>query len=361
MLKILRKRIYLCKLDYFMAIVISDKAIRNILLLVLVVLVIFFIFKDQLKLEKQQILQVEMPKVEVPTPSLPPPGQQVQEESYATRISGYVADFDTKSPVANITVYASKVEPLEANLYADRIPTIEALAKSDVNGRYEILVMPGETYVWVWGADASPKVYPEVLRVVVPRLPPEQPTWIVQTLFVRKVGTFGQILESVGTYGATGWKIANVNGVYKVNLEGNGTAAQAAQIYDLYRHTGKYIYIQPASTGQYLKDVRVSISYVPESAAQKIEDIRFLIVSNPANVPVVVNNVKGTEDFVQFYGYLDASYPIQMNLVIETSKTATFSDGELLAKIKVDDMRGKKFMESFKEEFAAEQVIEILA
>jgi hypothetical protein len=356
-------------------IVIGSKTLGTILAALVILGVFFYIFNKYLP----QNLQVPTGQVQINPqinpPSLPTPSQvqtqttlPAQAQQYATNIYGYVFAKEDNSPIFNVTVYASKEEPFEKYLFKNLAPPIVAQAKTASDGKFSMLVMPGDTWVWVWGADASPTRYPEVVSLVgskaVPSLPPEQPSWTTSDLniYLRKVGQFATIIEDVGTYGTTGWKVSfDGTNTYRVNLEGNGTAAQAGQIYDLYRHTGKYIYIQPKVSDTYLKDVKIAVSYVAETELQKFKDLRFIIVSNPGNVPVVVNNVPGspTDSYVQFYGYIDAAYPIQMDLVLETATGVSFTDGTLALKIKIDDMRAVSFVGGWKAPFAPEQYIAI--
>jgi len=357
-----------------LAVLINEKTIGKVLAGIAVLAVAVLIFAKYLpstpslphQVETTPI-QIQLPQPQVQTPSLPAPSQVT---SYATNIFGYVFAKENNSPIASVKVYASKEEPLEKYLYNDLAPPIAGQALTDSSGKFTLTVMPGDTWIWVWGIDASPMRYPEVVALTganaVPSLPPEQPTWTTDALniYLRKVGSFSTLIEDVGTYGTAGWKISfDGNNVYRVNLEGNGTAAQAGQIYDLYRHTGKYLYIQPKVSDEYLKDVRIATSYVAEAEAQKLKDLRFIIVSNPGNVPVVVHNVPNsvTDDYVQFFGYIDASYPVQMDVVLETATGVSFTDNTLLLKIKVDDMRAKDFVGAWKSEFTPEQFIAIYA
>jgi len=348
------------------AIILGEKTLNKILTATLIFLILLVIFKVPFKAPTGQV-DIEAPSLQITgTPEETPetPGQVTQ---YATKIFGYVFTYEDKKPISSVSVYASKEEPLEKYLYNDQVPPITASAVTDSSGKYELLVMPGDTWVWAWSTTRYPEVAALTGANAVPSLPPQQPAWTnpLLNLYLRKVGNFSTIIENVGTYGTAGWKIYydSANHIYYWNLEGNGTAAQAGQIYDLYRETGKYMYIQPRVSDEYLRDVIIKPTWINENYETALKDLRFLVISNPANYPIVVHDVPNSvmDDYLQIYGYIEAAYPLQLDVVLETETDASFTDGDNLLKIKVDDMRAKDFVGDFKNEFAQEEFIIIQA
>jgi len=294
-------------------------------------------------------------------------GQAVS--NYATNVYGYVTAEEDGSALNGITIYACSDEPMEKYLYRDIAPPVEGRATSDSNGKFEVVAMPGDKWILTWSSERYPEVVALTGSSAVPSLPPEQPTWTCPSLYIslKKVGNFSTILEDVGTYGAAGWTVHydSSSYTYTWNLEGNGTDANEGQIYSLYRETGEYAYIEPQSSDYYLKDVLLKTVSHPEAMESEVEDFRYSIVSNPKNYVVSIHDVPNSvwDDYVQFYGYIEAAYPVQMNFVVSTEATADFTgdDGSELLTIKVDDMRNKDFTGEWEESFGHYEKIKIVA
>ena len=317
---------------------------------------------ELIPMQQQQVPeQAGLPAYTCPAGQTFHPDYQTCVRQYATNVYGYVKQYEDHAPINGVSVYATKGEdPFETYLFKEVEAVVEAQDQTDSDGKYELLVLPGETYIWTWPIDLTTEVddrYPEEVKVDVPDYTltayGEQPTWSTSELvmYVRKVGNFTTpLIDDVNVSTGT----TSFSGTEQVwNLASDSTAASASTVYWLKDGVDKYMKIRPATTDEYLKDVILKTILVPESAIPKISDLSFSIVSNPLQYPIEVHAVANSaeSDYILVYGYMSSRGPLQLNFMVETEDGVTFTEGEDLIKMKLNDMRDRRFAGQWKDDF----------
>jgi len=317
------------------------------------------------------------PTTPVPTqPGVPPgcPAGQVWSTvdgqcviSIPTSVFGYLRKYEDKAILASEPVYTTTVAPLEGYLFKDVEPPGAIKDDSDANGKWELTVTPGARYFWPWaidiGAVETTDRYPEESHINIPdytiSAKGQQPVWTSSELDfeLRLASEFDTLIEAVTN------EVSTSGNTTTWNLVDNSTAAAASTVYWLKTATDKVLRLAPTTTEKYLKDVIVKVVNVPEAVADDLKDFSFSVRANPGNLQMEMHDVSSSieTDFVLFYGYIEARFPIELDLMLQTDSTFTAVEGDDLVKLRVDDMRDANFVGEWKDNFNIQKSIIIEA